>query len=572
MEESLFFHHFIYGKLINSGTDVSGFMVVGSSKNFSYDEIGFIRRYTYAGQVGDWQDFQPSYNLTETLESGYRVFSHTFMSRIADRLRGYFPMQHCVILKGENLDKLQVTKLVTEITKTDINQQYISEVKLPQLRLDSELICSIGPSHIDWNNLHNYTSSLVRIIDRLFAYDSVVVMIDNPDPLTRLSIVDALYTLLPLESQLRLGFHTNVYGAISHIKSRLKFKQPGMIGDGHSWVRWESNLERPLVLSELKTDYAAQVYRLLLLFERGESGEVMNILQCGKGIGEITLSSRRLDARKGLAALDDPRFGEDRWYLLKDPTWGFKKISSGTFLMGRSLEHAQCPANDFDQPQHDLDLPTFYIGRYPATQEQFRAFLKDTGYEHQRSLEGKSNHPVVYVTWHDAMAYCEWLTHKLKSIAKQALSSNEIDDDVCIFWDRFVQNAVVATLPNEAEWEKSARGTDGHIYPWGNDFDSYRANMMENGLHGTSTVGCFPGGASPYGLVDMVGNVWEWTRNSLVPYPFDVSSNQEDNDKRVIRGCSFSSDEKMCRCSTRAEEYMHIARPDVGFRVAIVPK
>ena len=99
----------------------------------------------------------------------------------------------------------------------------------------------------------------------------------------------------------------------------------------------------------------------------------------------------------------------------------------------------------------------------------------------------KLHHPVVNVTWHDACAYCRWLSE--------------------------VTGKAIA-LPSEAEWEKAARGDqDQRAYPWGDAFDMLRCNSDELGLEDTTPVGIFPTGASPYGCLDMAGNVWEWTRS-----------------------------------------------------------
>ena len=110
--------------------------------------------------------------------------------------------------------------------------------------------------------------------------------------------------------------------------------------------------------------------------------------------------------------------------------------------------------------------------------------------------EKKKDHPVTYVKWTEAMAYCQWLN--------QILNSE---------FTRSGQNLILR-LPTEAEWEKAARGIDGLEYPWGNTFDKNKCNTSESGKGGTTPVGLYsPQGNSPYGCADMAGNVWEWTHS-----------------------------------------------------------
>ena len=123
---------------------------------------------------------------------------------------------------------------------------------------------------------------------------------------------------------------------------------------------------------------------------------------------------------------------------------------------------------------------------------QYRAFVAATGREapdgwtNRAPARGEEDHPVVHVSWYDARDYCQWLSEVTgRSYA----------------------------LPSEAEWEKGARGTDGRIYPWGNQWDATRCNSWESRLGKTTSVHAYPQGASPYGVLDMAGNVWEWTRS-----------------------------------------------------------
>jgi len=139
-----------------------------------------------------------------------------------------------------------------------------------------------------------------------------------------------------------------------------------------------------------------------------------------------------------------------------------------------------------------MSLPTFYVDLYEVTNEQYKKFVEATHrpppdyWSNGNYPVEKKKHPVAYVTWYDAHDYCQWAGKR---------------------------------LPTEEEWEKAARGTDGRLYPWGNEFDPKKANMPQSRLGDTTPVGSFPQGRSPYGLYDMSGNVWEWTESWAKPYP-----------------------------------------------------
>jgi formylglycine-generating enzyme required for sulfatase activity len=183
--------------------------------------------------------------------------------------------------------------------------------------------------------------------------------------------------------------------------------------------------------------------------------------------------------------------------LPDEPLLGFVEIPAGSFLMGSDKQRDEL-ANDDGLPQHEVVLPTYYIARYPVTVAQFRAFVKASGYApgYRDSLGGLLNHPVVWVDWSDALAYCDWLTQCLRGWlgTPEPLAT------------LLRQPGGRVTLPSEAEWEQ-ARGIDGRLYPWGNEPDPDRANCNDTGIGATSAVSCFPRGASLYGLEDLSGIV-----------------------------------------------------------------
>ena len=286
-----------------------------------------------------------------------------------------------------------------------------------------------------------------------------------------------------------------------------------------------------------------------------------------------------------LAELGDPRFDANRWYLPNEPLLGFIHIPKGKFLMGSDPKVDQ-QADDYEQPQHELDIPyDYYLARYPVTVAQYGTFIGQSGYKatDEDSLRGTLNHPVVYVTWYDTLEYCKWLDQKLKSLSLQKIKEVR-DEDQLAFWQGVAEEKLHVSLPSEAEWEKAARSSDGRIYPWGSEFEAERANMSDTGINATSTVGCFPLGASPYGVLDISGNVFEWTRslwgkdfsNPDFKYPYTLEKKREDLNAsretlRVLRGGSFDFVSRLVRCAFRLRYLPDLRDVIIGFRVVVSP-
>ena len=235
-------------------------------------------------------------------------------------------------------------------------------------------------------------------------------------------------------------------------------------------------------------------------------------------IGEGRLqAAERAEAGTVLGQLGDPRFDTAQWHLPAESMLGFLSIPAGVFTMG-SEKSKDDMARDSESPPHRIELPGFFMARWPVTVEQFASFVQASSHvPHNRSLQGIANHPVVYASWQDAIAYCQWLNESLKAIALQRLmqlKSGETDQNEVGFWQGLADGTLHVTLPSEAEWEYAARGVDGRRYPWGNEPDSQKANYDDTGLFETSAVGCFPAGISPFGVEDLSGNVWAmpWSR------------------------------------------------------------
>jgi formylglycine-generating enzyme required for sulfatase activity/energy-coupling factor transporter ATP-binding protein EcfA2 len=277
----------------------------------------------------------------------------------------------------------------------------------------------------------------------------------------------------------------------------------------------------------------------------------------------------RLALGDSLALLGDPRFRDSSWFLPDEPLLGFVCIPSSEFLMGSN----QLDSKAHEKKEHRLFLPEFYIGRYPVTVGQFKNFVRDSRYSRhsKESLSDPLNRPVRFVKWYDAVAYCKWLDKKLREWGGTPEPIRSL-----------LKNGWQVTLPSEAQWEKAARGEDGRMYPWGNSFDESLANTEYLPIRTTSTIGCFPAGASPYGLQDMCGNVWEWTRTKWGKYqnspeycyPYDQKDGREEMkgnkyEHRVVRGGSFNTFGKSLYCAYRHKLSPNLWDKDFGFRIVI---
>jgi len=231
----------------------------------------------------------------------------------------------------------------------------------------------------------------------------------------------------------------------------------------------------------------------------------------------------------------------------------FIEIPAGPFTMG--ADRARDPMA-FDNERWStaagegtVDEPRFLIARHEVTVWEFTAFAKAGVWAvDPRALQGPADHPVAFVSWTDALAYCRWLDATLKG---QLPAGYRV------------------TLPTEAQWEKAARGTDGRRYPWGNEPRTEFANF---GAAGPVPVGRFACPDCAYGLADMAGNVWEWTRSPLQPYPYDPSDDRANLDADalwVMRGGGFADTAQLVRTTTRGAAEPGARRAFIGFRVAL---
>jgi len=233
----------------------------------------------------------------------------------------------------------------------------------------------------------------------------------------------------------------------------------------------------------------------------------------------------------------------------------FLRVTKGKFVMG-SKDDSEL-AQDREKPQHTVDLSDYWMAKFILTNEQYAEFLGKQ--KHPVSdWQNKKDHPVVNVSWEDAVAYCKWFNETHQSELKEA-------------------GNLTLRLPSEAEWEKAARGAYGNEWPWGNEFDKTKCNSSEGGKGGTTPVGAYSslGGDSPYGCADMVGNVWEWCADwyDEAEYKKRASGSviaprgPQSGTGRVLRGGSFYSNRYNARCAYRLN-YNPDARGNyIGFRV-----
>jgi formylglycine-generating enzyme required for sulfatase activity len=278
-------------------------------------------------------------------------------------------------------------------------------------------------------------------------------------------------------------------------------------------------------------------------------------------------------------------FRKDAWYLPDDEMLGFVEIPAGPFLMGSdpakdklAFDNERWPVlserseskgpalserSESKEPaataQARVEVPAFYIGRFEVTNAQYAAFVEASGQAvAAETLRGPANHPVSAVTWPDAVAYGRWL----ESVMRQSSATPAR-------LQQLLQDGWRVSLPSEAEWEKAARGTDGRIYPWGDEPRRDRAHFGGSAPVAVGSVQC---AECAYGLADMSGNVWEWTRSPYQPYPFDPANDRAELERDalwVMRGGSFADTERNVRAAVRGGADPGARRAFIGFRLVI---
>ncbi|MBI1990828.1 MAG: SUMF1/EgtB/PvdO family nonheme iron enzyme [Betaproteobacteria bacterium] len=236
---------------------------------------------------------------------------------------------------------------------------------------------------------------------------------------------------------------------------------------------------------------------------------------------------------------------------------GTVAIAAGPFTMGAAA------GPDDERPVHQVQVAAFEIDRLPVTNAQFAEFLIAIG-THNKNGErlfddddpdarihkignrwsadtGFENHPVVEVPWPGARDYCAWRGKR---------------------------------LPTEAEWEKAARGTDGRKYPWGNTPPDRTRGQFAARYNDTAPVDAFPAGASPYGVLDMAGNAWEWVSSSYRPYPYDANDGREDQKSGPVRATRGGGHDSPAEETTTTQRGRYLSRNprsghhNIGFRCA----
>jgi formylglycine-generating enzyme required for sulfatase activity len=302
----------------------------------------------------------------------------------------------------------------------------------------------------------------------------------------------------------------------------------------------------------------------------------------------------RIAAARALGGLGDPRFTGHRGaygdYLLPP----LLDVAQGRYAIGSDEG-----VYNNETPVHLVQLAAFSIAQFPVTNAEWRLFIAAGAYDDERWWEGKAaqdwqrgegtaedwekirsmgesefeallddwypagrqtqpgywndpayNHsaqPVVGISWHEARAYCSWLS---------------------------AQAGQCWRLPSEVEWEAAARGTAARRYAWGEDFDAGFCNAVETHVRGTTPVGVFPGGDTPEGLVDISGNVYEWTSSAFHSYPYAADVKREDPEqadaRRVLRGGGWNHLRDFARCAFRGHYDPGVRLTHVGLRLVCV--
>jgi len=269
----------------------------------------------------------------------------------------------------------------------------------------------------------------------------------------------------------------------------------------------------------------------------------------------------RVELAEKLSELGDPR--------LEGET--FVEIPEGPFLLGTS-EDSEGEHKPHESPQVTLDLPAFEIARFPVTVAEYRRFIDDGGYRRKELWRDlgwtwREENRIELPRFFSEDERAEW--HPYLTANRPVVGASFYEAEAFARWAN-------ARLPTEAEWEKAARGPDGHEYPWGDDWIDDAAGHREVGPRKTVPVGVFPKGESPYGALDMVGSIWQWCADVFDAHLYERIDEHTPRGEdealvaghRTVRGGAWNTLRYSLRCANR-NSYPATARfSNLGFRIA----
>lgn len=319
------------------------------------------------------------------------------------------------------------------------------------------------------------------------------------------------------------------------------------------------------IWADLQSNVQERIHgALLMLSEREKQIALIDLERMVATPNQYSVTER-ISVGKALSFLGDPRIRTLEPMLARVPGGAFT-MGTASDAVDQILEGVDTGADDaealhqtargavlMETPERTIELPAFLVGRFLVTNLEFHPFVLSGGAPPRDYWDGTTidpwiqNQPVQGVTWEEAVGYCDWLANETGRPFR---------------------------LPTEEEWEKAARGTDGRKFPWGDTFGYTCANVWEGGVAAPTPVGVYPDGVSPYGVLDMAGNVAEWTASFIGTYPGSagselISSQVEEYGRyRVVRGGCWRDPKHKARCASRGNPVGHHTQA-IGFRVAL---
>ena len=499
-------------------------------------------------------------NLSQLLENWYRELKrlredrHIYVSYVPEDRQLANTLRHLLSESGWRTLPDSVS-----LTATDA-----LEGNIPEILNEADCMLTLWPkdpdntSHIkeEWGKAVNLNKSVsLRIHDTT---PSVQTTFSNA---IRINAENWVRMQLS-EMQIKNSFeYKQLVAAISSITSEVDSPDRPEVNPKEEFEQLLAEIEDPKTKPERRLEIGDR------LDEIGDTRKGVGVVEIEIPVDDPALNTRFDEL---MAELENPETNPNRRLEIGDE---FNNMEGGDPRFGVDLDSRGLPEIDWvsipagsfiygdDDNETTMELPAFDIARYPVTNAQFQAFVDDGDYHDRRWWNGlkkprfkpsdwpQGNRPKINVSWYEAVAFTRWLSRQLN------------DKTIC--------------LPNEYQWERAARGTSGLVYPWGNEYRSGYANVDETfdkdgsePLGQTTAVGIYRHAASPEGVLDMAGNVWEWCLNAH-DKPNEV---RDTPDKPALHGGAWNSFSENARAANRDNRHDSNDRYlSVGFRLLRSP-